>query len=268
MGSFLNGKSYSVCSLYSGSKGNCVLIRSERARILIDAGKSAKALCSALESIGEDISNIDAIFITHEHTDHVSALAVMLKKHKIPVHVVGATADKMLLCGSLGERRDCFCIHPPVFSVEVGDMTVTSFPTSHDSEFSVGYKICITKDGKTDNIGYATDLGYVSDGVREALLGCETVVLESNHDLDMLMGGSYPYELKIRIASDRGHLSNKACALFAAELCRAGTKNILLAHLSEENNRPDVAFREVSASIEDKDVNLKIASAYESVLLV
>ena len=267
MANLLNGKNYSVCSLYSGSKGNCVLIRSERAKILIDAGKSAKALCSALTSVGEDISNIDAIFIIHEHTDHVSALAVILKKHKIPVHAVKASADKML-CGSLGAYADAFCIHSPVFSVEIGDMTVSSFPTSHDSVFSVGYRICVTRDGSTDNIGYATDLGYVSDTVREALLGCETVVLESNHDVDMLMGGSYPYELKLRIASDRGHLSNKACALFASELCEAGTKNILLAHLSEENNAPDVALKEVAQSLEGKGVNLKIASAYECVLLV
>ena len=263
----LKNKNYSVCALYSGSKGNCVLIRSEGARILIDAGKSARALGSALESIGEDISKIDAIFITHEHTDHVSALAVMLKKYKIPVHAVEATARKML-CGPLKSHEDCLCIHTPIFSVEVGDMRISSFPTSHDSEFSVGYKICVTKDGVTDNIGYATDLGYVSDSVRGALLGCETVVLESNHDLDMLMGGTYPYELKIRIASDRGHLSNKACADFAAELCASGTKNILLAHLSEENNRPDVAYDTVWSSLADEGINLKIASAYECVFLV
>lgn len=263
---FLNN-GYSVCSLYSGSKGNSVLIRSAGARILIDAGKSARALCGALASVGEDISNIDAIFITHEHSDHIKALEVILKKHEIPVHVVEASAKKMLR-GEMLEKGGHFCIHKPRFEVEIGDMRISSFETPHDSEFSVGYKIDVAcKDG-TRHIGYATDVGYVTDTVKSALMGCETVVIESNHDVDMLMNGPYPYDLKLRISSKRGHLSNEDCASLAAELCGAGTKNLLLAHLSEENNRPELAFDAVSSAVADDSVNIRIAEQNECVILL
>ena len=252
MQSFLNDKKYSVCSLYSGSKGNSVLIRSESARILIDAGKSA---------------DIDAIFITHEHCDHVKSLEVLLKKHPMPVHIVEASAKK-LIKGGLLEHADLFCIHSPRFEVEIGNIKVSSFETPHDSEFSVGYKIDVDCGDSIKHIGYATDIGYVTDTVKSALMGCETVVLESNHDTEMLMDGPYPYDLKLRIASKRGHLSNCECALLSAELCANGTKNLLLAHLSEENNRPEIAFDEVSSSVADESVNIKIAHQNECVVLV
>ena len=254
---------YSITALYSGSKGNSVLIESENAKILIDAGKSARALCLALNSIGKSIDEIDAIFITHEHTDHVSALEVVLKKNKIPVHIVSASANKLLAKG-LDIFEECLCLHTPVFSVEVGDMVVKSFPTPHDSDFSVGYTIKIGE--KT--IGYATDIGYITSEIKNALTGCESVVLECNHDVQMLMDGPYPYDLKLRISSNKGHLSNSDCALFASDLCFVGTKNILLAHLSEENNEPTLAFDEVWSAIADDSVNLKVASQYEAVKLV
>ncbi len=254
---------YSITSLYSGSKGNSVLIESESSRILIDAGKSARALCSALSGIGKSIDDIDAIFITHEHTDHVSALEVLLKKHPIPVHIVGASAEKLFTRG-LRAYESLICVHPPVFTVGAGNIRVTSFPTPHDSEFSVGYRIEIGE----SIIGYATDIGYITEEVRNSLSGCESIVIEANHDEEMLMNGPYPYDLKIRIRSKRGHLSNKECALLASELCFIGTKNILLAHLSEENNEPSLAYDEVWSAIGDENVNLKIASQYEPVRLV
>lgn len=254
---------YSITALYSGSKGNCVLIESEGASILIDAGKSARSLCSALTEIGKNIDDIDAIFITHEHTDHISALEVLLKKHRIPVHIVGISASKMLLRGSF-THEDVLVTHPPVYSVEVGDMRITSFPTPHDSEYSVGYRIEIGD----ACIGYATDVGFVTDEIRAALSGCESVVIEANHDEVMLMEGPYPYDLKLRIRSNRGHLSNRACAELASELALIGTKNILLAHLSEENNEPSIAYDEVWSAIADEGVNLKVASQYEAVKLI
>ncbi len=254
---------YSITSLYSGSKGNSVLIESEKTKILIDAGKSARALCTALCEIGKDIDSIDAIFITHEHTDHIGALEVLLKKHKIPVHMVGISASK-LLSGKLFDHRELICTHSPIFSVALEDMKVTSFPTPHDSEYSVGYVIGIG-DVK---IGYATDVGYVTDEMKIALSGCESVVLECNHDLQMLMDGPYPYDLKLRIRSKRGHLSNTDCADFASDLVLVGTKNILLAHLSEENNDPTLAYDEVFSAIGIEDYNLKVASQYESVRLI
>lgn len=256
-------KSYSITSLYSGSKGNSVLIESGNQKILIDAGKSARALCSALAEIGISIDEINAIFITHEHRDHVSALEILLKHHKIPVHIVGISARKLLLKG-LSVYDELICIHPPVFSVEIGNMKVTSFPTPHDSDFSVGYTIKIGD--KT--IGYATDIGYISNEIRSALSGCESIVLECNHDEEMLMNGPYPYDLKLRIRSNKGHLSNTACADFASELCFIGTKNILLAHISEENNDPAIAYDEVWSAISDDSVNLKLASQHQPTKLI
>ena len=254
---------YSITALYSGSKGNSVLIESENAKILIDAGKSARALCTALDKVGVGIDEIDAIFITHEHRDHISALEILLKYHKIPVHIVSASAKKLLMKG-LSVYEELICTHTPIFSVEIGDMTIKSFPTPHDSEFSVGYTIKIHE--KT--IGYATDIGYITNEIKEALTGCESVVLECNHDEEMLMKGPYPYDLKLRIKSNRGHLSNTDCADFAQELCFVGTKNLLLAHLSEENNEPVLAFDTVWNAIADESVNLKIANQYETVKLV
>lgn len=256
-------KNYSITALYSGSKGNSVLIESKNAKILIDAGKSARALCSALSDVGVGIDEIDAIFITHEHRDHVSALEILLKYHKIPVHIVGASARKLLLKG-LSVYEELICVHPPVFSVEIGDITVKSFPTPHDSEFSVGYTIKIGE----KSIGYATDIGYVTDEIKNALCGCESAVIECNHDEEMLMNGPYHYDLKLRIRSNRGHLSNSACAEFVSELCFIGTKNILLAHLSEENNDPSLAYNEVWSAIADDSINLKVAEQNQIVKLV
>ena len=254
---------YSITALYSGSKGNSVLVESENANILIDAGKSARALCASLDGIGVGIDEIDAIFITHEHRDHISALETLLKNHKIPVHIVSASAKKLLLKG-FSFYDELLCLHTPVFSVEIGDMVIKSFPTPHDSEFSVGYTIKIGEKA----IGYATDIGYVTSEIKDSLCGCESVVLECNHDEEMLMNGPYPYDLKLRIRSNKGHLSNSACADFVSELCFVGTKNILLAHLSEENNDPALAFDVVWSAIADESVNLKLAKQNEIVRLI
>ena len=254
---------YSITALYSGSKGNSVLIESANAKILIDAGKSARALCSALCEVGTSIDEIDAIFITHEHRDHISALETLLKHHKIPVHIAEASAKKMLSKGFVDLEETIF-LHTPIFSVEIGDMSIKSFPTPHDSECSVGYTIKIGE--KT--IGYATDIGFVSEEIRGALTGCESVVIECNHDVEKLMNGPYPYDLKLRIRSNRGHLSNTDCSSFVADLCFVGTKNVLLAHLSEENNDIDLAFDEVWSAIADDSINLKIAEQNRTVKLV
>ena len=173
------------------------------------------------------------------------------------------SAKKLLLKG-LSVYDDLICMHSPIFSVEIGDMLIKSFPTPHDSEFSVGYTIQIGD----KMIGYATDIGCITSEIKDALTGCESVVLECNHDEEMLMNGPYPYDLKLRIKSNRGHLSNSACADFASDLCFVGTKNILLAHISEENNDPTLAYDTVWSAIADDAINLRVASQYESVKLI
>lgn len=227
----------SLISLYSGSKGNCTYIRCGEDEILIDAGRSFKALSSALTSIGSGIDRIKAIFITHEHSDHISALEMISKKFNIPIHITEESSKKILATTSYVKNN--IIRHTPLFEEQIGGMTVRSFPTPHDSDMSVGYTIRLPSGEK---IGYATDIGHITNTIRENLLGSAAVVIESNHDTDMLKNGPYPAWLKMRIGSSNGHLSNTDCSAFLPELIASGTKDILLAHLSDENNSPDTAL--------------------------
>ena len=256
-----------IVTLYSGSGGNSTYVRVADTAILIDAGKSARALCNSLRAIGGDIGEIDAIFVTHDHHDHVSALEILSKKNEIPIHMTDRSA-------ALYDRYPDSPVHARLirhedrFCVRVGDVTVRSFPTPHDSLMSVGYRIEFEDECGIRAIGLATDIGYVSEAVREGLMGCEAVVLESNHDVEMLMEGPYPYDLKKRIRSHRGHLSNHDSAIFSAELVAKGTKGVLLAHLSEENNEPTLALDETVSAVSDETVRICVACPDEPVELI
>ena len=246
-----------IVSLYSGSTGNSFLIGTSGKYILIDAGKSAKRLCEALSEAGVAPTEIAAVFITHEHNDHISALDVYLKKHPVPVHVLRECAPK------LAERQaveSCLYVHAPRYSECVCGMKITAFSTPHDSRASTGYLIEIPREnGELLRVGYATDVGYVSGEIEQALTGCYAVILESNHDLEMLENGPYPDHLKQRIASRRGHLSNPDCAALAARLCTSGTRALMLAHLSQENNTPELAYDECVSAVGDGAVLVCVA---------
>ena len=248
-----------ICTLYSGSGGNSIFVFAGGANILIDAGKNARALCNSLDEIGVAPDEIDAIFITHEHSDHISALEVFLKKNPIPVHISEISAKKLISRG-FPQINDNLVIHTPVFSVKIKGLEISSFVTPHDSMGSVGYRLSFEENGEKRQIGIATDIGFVSESVFCGLDGCDSVIIESNHDIEMLKCGRYPYDLKKRILSNRGHLSNTDCAVFVSQLCRNGAKNILLAHLSEENNEPEIAYDEVASAIADGSVNLAVAA--------
>lgn len=243
-------KNCRIVTLYSGSGGNSTYVRVADTAILIDAGKSARAICNALKAIGSDISEIRAIFVTHEHHDHISALEILAKKHGIPIHMTEGSAARF-------DRYPDSPVHARLvrheteFCVQIGELTVSSFRTPHDSRMSVGYRVEFEDGEGRRAIGLATDIGYVTPQIRDGLCGCEAVVLESNHDPEMLMNGPYPYDLKLRIRSNRGHLSNPDSADFAAWLTERGTKGFLLAHLSEENNEPTLALDEVRGAISD-----------------
>ena len=249
---------YSLKILYSGSTGNAAVLSAGNTSVLIDAGRSARALCTALTAAGISPDSLSAIFITHEHHDHTAALEVFLKHHPIPVHAVNASAEKMA-SRAADHLRNALVSHPPLFTQTVGDMTFSSFPTSHDSVSSVGFRITINGE-KPHTIGYATDLGIVTPAVKEGLTGCEAVVLECNHDEEMLKTGPYPFDLKRRIASRRGHLSNTDCATFCVHLAANGMKRLLLAHLSEINNLPELALGEVHAALAGTTVHIAAAS--------
>lgn len=251
---------YSLKLLYSGSTGNAALLTAGDAAVLIDAGRSARVLCAALSRAGVSPDALSAIFITHEHRDHTAALEVFLKHHPTPVHAAGATADCLAGCPAIAPH---LVAHSPLFSERVGTLTFTSFCTSHDSAQSVGFRITVGEGAECVTLGYATDLGVVTPAVEAGLLGCEAVVLECNHDEEMLMTGPYPYHLKQRIASRRGHLSNHDCAVFSARLAANGMKRLLLAHLSETNNQPELALGECRAALAGTAVEIHAASPDE-----
>ena len=181
--------SYRLCTLYSGSGGNAAYLETPTARILIDAGKCTRTLVASLKSIGVEPDSLDAIFITHDHNDHVAALEVLAKKHPVPVHILFKSAlryrdtqpEALCKCFAMKEKAP--------FTARVGDVTVTAFETPHDSRASVGYRFEFPDGERVVRVGYATDIGHVSAPIREGLAGCESVVLESNHDVDMLMDG-------------------------------------------------------------------------------
>ena len=251
----MSGNTLRVISLFSGSKGNCTLIDTGHTRFLIDAGGSAKAITEALEQVGYSLSDIAAIFITHEHSDHTHGLGVLTKKRPIPVHLTEASA-KALAPAKDSPLWACLVTHPAEYTVSLEDgCEVEAFAAPHDSVCCVGYRI--TCCGGT--VGVATDLGYVTQRVYDRLLGCEAVILESNHDRDMVKNGPYPAALKQRILSGGGHLSNDDCAEVAGALARGGTKAILLAHLSQENNTPEAAVHTVLQAVERYGVTVTAA---------
>jgi phosphoribosyl 1,2-cyclic phosphodiesterase len=224
--------------LFSSSKGNTAYVKCGSDEILIDAGVSARRICSALADIGTSIKNIRAIFITHEHNDHINGLATISKYYKIPVYAPYLSAK--YIAENQPETSVCLIENDDGSCVAFDNMSISAIETPHDSLASVGFRIDLG--GKT--LGYATDIGHLSPKVEQILLGCDYVVIESNHDLEMLHHGDYPYFLKQRISGRRGHLSNTDCAGFLPRLVESGAKTIVLAHLSENNNRPQIAFGE------------------------
>lgn len=232
------------CPLFSGSSGNSTYIGSARGGILIDAGVSAKRLTQALCDINVDASRVEAIFITHEHTDHISGLRVFANKHGIDVYASRGTLRALERKGVLDGRFKAREITDD--GVEVNGMFVCPFHTSHDAAESVGYTV-ITADGRRASV--ATDTGYVTDETFSAIYGSELIMLESNHDVGMLCNGSYPYDTKRRILSKYGHLSNDSCAETITKLLDGGTTRFFLAHLSRENNMPVLAYEATRSAV-------------------
>jgi len=225
------------CAMFSGSSGNCTYISSGGAAILVDAGVSARSICTALKSIGSEISEIAGIFVTHEHSDHIRGLKTLISKYGIPVFANTGTISGILECTQVS--GDSLTELKTGEGITIAGMSVSSFCTSHDSRESVGFRIH-TQDGA--RIAVATDLGFVSDTVMESLCDCDIVMIESNHDVGMLQNGKYPYYLKRRIMSKTGHLSNEDCACVLPKLCRSGAHRFVLAHLSHDNNFPELAL--------------------------
>lgn len=224
------------CPLFSGSSGNCLYVGSATDGLLIDAGVSARRIERALWEREIDPASIRAVLVTHEHVDHISGLRVFCKRLHIPVYASPGTCAVLRQENLLEPTTLCF---PVTESFGIGEFTVTPFPTSHDCRESCGYRI-VLPDGR--RVGVATDLGVMTQAVRDGLLGCDLIHIEANHDVRMLENGPYPYPLKRRILSAGGHLSNEACARELPALVRGGTTRIVLGHISHENNLPDLAY--------------------------
>lgn len=233
-----------IYTLFSSSKGNSAYIKYGNDEILIDCGVSARSIENSLKLLDTSLNNITAIFITHEHSDHICGLGTITKYYNIPIYAPAASCNciydrmpptKPLIALNSGE------------AVELKDIAVCPIATPHDARGSVGFRI---RAGE-EKIGYFTDIGHLSEGVLRGLSGCERVVIESNHDIELLKNGSYPYQLKQRILGERGHLSNELCARLLPHLAKHGTRSFALAHLSEENNRPEIAYNESLVSLNE-----------------
>ena len=224
--------------LASGSSGNATFIEMENTKILVDAGISTRRIKQSLDKLGTKIEELDGVLITHEHRDHVNGLATMLKKYHLPAYARPDTWQSMYCREVL--PNDC-CRDLPD-SLDIGKIKVEPFAISHDAADPVGFRL---QAGST-KVGIATDLGFVTPTVKAALALSDVLVLEANHDIDMLQSGSYPWHLKKRIMSNRGHLANTDAGWTLARLNRKDHTHVFLAHLSRENNRPELAEETVA----------------------
>ena len=220
--------------LSSGSKGNSVYIESGEYRILIDAGLSEKELAARLLLIGRAPGDLHGVFLTHEHSDHIRGAGTLARKYKIPVFSTEGTYNEMK--HAVGRIPDWHSFQQED-EIRVGDLCVEPYPTEHDAAESVAF---VVRQGSL-KLGHATDLGKVTPLVRERLSGASALLVESNHDIDMLHAGPYPWALKQRIKSDVGHLSNEACAELLSFVNHDRLQFVVLMHLSETNNHPDIA---------------------------
>ncbi len=248
---------FKYCSLYSGSSGNSFFIQSDNTNILVDVGVSLKKLTSALSSFDIDLNNIDAILITHEHSDHTKGLSSVLKKYNIPIYINKKTWESLDIIQDENENIVFFDI---LNEFKIGDFTIFPFPIPHDAANPCGFNICC----ENKKISIATDIGYISDELFNYLKYSTSILLESNYAQEVLKYSSYPYLLKRRIASNDGHLSNETAGKTIAKLYNYGLKGALLIHLSKENNFPELAYKTVINEIADcKDFSLNVAPRNE-----
>lgn len=224
------------CALFSGSSGNCTYVGTSEGGILVDAGVSAKRIAEALAQRDIVPSSIKAVLLTHEHSDHIAGLRVLCKKYGWPVLASVGTLDALSEGDKVTASQRLYALSPGK-PVGIYGLRILPFSTPHDSRECLGFRI----EGENRALALATDIGYVTDEIRAALTGCQLVHIESNHDPAMLRSGPYPFYLQERILGDGGHLSNDACASVLPDLVAHGTTRLVLAHLSRQNNTPQLA---------------------------
>ncbi len=251
------------CSLYSGSTGNSLFVQGNETKILVDSGVSAKKVIEGLEYIDIDISEINAIIVTHEHIDHIKSIGTLSKKYNIPVYANLGTWN-----GIENEKSVVNIENKNYFKIgeefEIGDLKIKPFSTSHDANDPCGFSI----KSEDKKISIATDLGEVTKEVINNLKSSKFVLLESNYEPEVLKYCSYPYQLKSRISSTTGHLSNNEAGKTISKLIEHGLENVMLGHLSKESNFPELAYKSVvnelmQNGIKEKEIELSVASRVE-----
>ena len=243
-----------IVTFASGSTGNCCLVSDGGVNVLIDAGISARRIVQGLGVLGLAPQDICGVLITHEHSDHISGLPVLVKRTGMRIFAPSELGEVLRrVKPELSESIDYI---PHDGGLCVGDVRITAFPTPHDTSASFGYRI----EG-SEVFAFATDTGHISDELLEGLQGADTVVIEANHDKVMLKNGPYPPFLKQRVLSKHGHLSNDDCAKLACLLADSGTRQIILGHLSQQNNTPEAAETAVSEALSGRNVKIYTAPA-------
>ena len=254
-----------ICSIASGSSGNCIYVGSDDTHVIIDAGISGKRIEEGLNSLGLSSSELDAVLITHEHSDHVASLGVLSRKYQIPLYATKGTIEGIKDQKCLGQIDDSlFNVVSDDFSIR--DLTVRPIEVSHDAAEPVAYRI----EHGSSSVGVCTDLGTYDDRIIEGFSGVDVLFLEANHDVHMLQVGRYPYYLKRRILSDTGHLSNENCGRLLCRLLHDNMRSITLSHLSAENNLAELAYEAVrleilmdECSYAPSDFEIKVAKRSE-----
>jgi phosphoribosyl 1,2-cyclic phosphodiesterase len=246
-----------VCVLGSGSRGNCTLVESGDTTILIDAGFSGKEIRRRLQLIGRQVESITAVLVTHEHNDHVSGAGILSRQAQVPLYANSAT---YLATESRLGKLSALCEFGTGEQFTLDDLQVHPFAISHDTVDPVGFVI---SDG-THSFGYCTDTGKITTLIEHHLKGCDALVLESNHDPKMLREGPYPLYLQQRVRSNKGHLANEDAGRFLHKIASSGLRHVILAHLSETNNLPELALQCAKKSLDGCANRIGIISAAQS----
>jgi len=252
-----------LCSIASGSSGNCICVGTDQTTLLVDAGISGKRIERGLHTIDMTTGDVNGILITHEHSDHIKGLGVLARKYQIPIYATKGTIEEILNCTSLGKLPDgIFHMIEADSDFMIQDLQIAPFSIPHDAAEPVGYRI----EHNNKAIGIATDLGTYNEYLVSKLRNLDAVLLEANHDVNMLQVGRYPYYLKRRILGDKGHLSNEAAGRLLCEVLHDQLKMIMLGHLSKENNYEELAYEAVCAEVtmgenpyHSKDFPIKVA---------
>ncbi len=257
-----------ICSIASGSSGNCIYVGSDDTHVIIDAGISKKRIEEGLGSLGLSIADLNAVLVTHEHSDHIASLGVLMRKNDIPVYATSGTIEGIMKQKGIGSvDTSLFNVISSENPFNINDLCIKAIDVSHDALEPVAYRV--EHEGRS--VGVCTDLGTYTDSIVEGFSGVDALLIEANHDVNMLQVGRYPYYLKRRILSDRGHLSNENCGRLLCRLLHDNLRSIMLGHLSAENNLAELAYEAVRLEImmdecryRPEDFEIKVAKRSET----